>query len=79
MQGHGSACDYTFIVLLHIALCMCIAFFVCLPGGAFCFASHPISAQIFHPKRTQNILRNAICRSSRGATGPAVQCHVGQF
>ena len=41
MQGHGSTCDCTFSVLLHIALCMCFAFFVCLPGGAFCFASQP--------------------------------------
>ena len=30
MQGHGSTCDCTFSVLLHIALCMCFAFFVCL-------------------------------------------------
>ena len=41
MQGHGSTCDCTFSVLFHIALCMCFAFFVCLPGGALCFASHP--------------------------------------
>ena len=31
----------TFRVLLHIALCMCVAFFVCLPGGAFRPTSHP--------------------------------------
>ena len=41
IQGHGSTCDCTCSVLIHIALCMCFAFFVCLPGGAFCFASHP--------------------------------------
>ena len=41
MQGNGSTCDCTFSVLLHIALCICFAFFVCLLGGAFCFASHP--------------------------------------
>ena len=41
MQGDGSTCDCTFSALLHIALCMCFAFFVYLPGGAFCFASHP--------------------------------------
>ena len=41
MQGRGSTCDCTFSVLLHIALCMCFAFFVCLPGGVFCFALHP--------------------------------------
>ena len=33
MLGHGSTCDCTFSVLLHIALCMCIAFsVVCLEG-----------------------------------------------
>ena len=45
MQGHGSACDCTFSVLLHIALCVCIAFCVCLLGGAFllCFTPPDLS------------------------------------
>ena len=30
MQGHRFTCDCTFSVLLHIALCMCISFFVYL-------------------------------------------------
>ena len=41
MQGHGSTCDCAFSVWLHIALCMCIALFVCLPAGAFCFVHTP--------------------------------------
>ena len=40
MQGHGSTCDCTFNVLLHIDLCVCFAFFMSLPGKAFYFASH---------------------------------------
>ena len=64
MPGHRTICDCIFIVLLHIALCMCVALFVCLPRGAFCFASHPTPAQSFHPTQMQDILPDTICRYS---------------
>ena len=47
MQGHESTCACPFGVLLHIAVCTCIAFFVCLPRGAFCFA---LPSRLFGPE-----------------------------
>ena len=50
MQAHGTTCNCTFSVLLHIALCVSISFFVFLLGGVFHFASHPTLPRA-HPTR----------------------------
>ena len=59
MQGHGSTCDCTFSVLFHIALCMCIVFFVCRLGGAFCFASCStlVCKKILSGKKGEGLVR----------------------